>query len=136
MIAQDRARNDVRNIDGILITLNIGALGSSSRLTYNIADRQPTWVKYLPFNSMTITNDSSSDIVFYINMDTTRATAVPSGTIKTIEGYGISSFVITNDATAITDGQVRIDFERVGMVSDNFSKALSKNVFVRALLGV
>jgi len=136
MLPMSQLRKNVREVEGVIRTLNIGAMDASSTLQYNLEDRQPNWVKYLPFDSVTIINDSGADIVFCINQDIDRATGVPAGSIKNISGYGIFSFTVTNDANAITSGQIRMDFERQGMVSDNFTKRISMNPLAKILLGV
>lgn len=129
-------RNITKEVEGIFFSLNLGAIGASSDTIYNMEDRQPTWVKYLPFDSFTLTNDSSADIIFYINMDSNQGTPLPAGVIKTITNHPIRAFRFTNDANAITDGQFRIDFERQGMTPTNLTKAMARNVFFRGLMGM
>jgi hypothetical protein len=71
-------------------------------------------------------------------MDIDKAIPIPAGVILSTKGSGVvalRSFIITNDSTAITSGQVRIIFEREGMVSDNLSKAVARNVFFKFFFG-
>lgn len=128
-------RKEAREVDGVRRSLNLGAIGASSTTDYNIEDKQPTWAKYLPFNLTLVVNDSSSDIVFLPNMNTDEAISIPSGVISSFTG-NLRTFRITNDSTAITDGQLRLVFERTGMTPDKFTVAISKNVFAKALLGL
>lgn len=130
------ARERTRNITGIFHSINVGAMNASSTLVYNFADRHPALAKYLPFDSITITNNSSADLLVKLNMDNDKQTPVPAGSIKTISGYGIHSLIITNDANAIVSGELRIDCERTGATVDRVSKAIADNVFFKALFPV
>lgn len=134
-IYQDPARNEVKGIAGIIKTLNLGAIGATTILKYNIEDRQPTWVKYLPFDSVTIVNDSGSDLLIEINMDSSKTIAVPASTQKTVSNYAIRSFTVTTDAVAVLTQELRMEFERIGTTADTLAKAIAKNVFFRALFG-
>jgi len=143
MVLISRVRKDTRNISGIVVgsVKNTATITAGSIWTYNIEDNKSAWVKYLPFDSITIVNNSGEDISFYPNMDIDRKKLIPAGTIWVLDAPAdipaIHSWKIENlDSTnTIAIDELEITCSRKGMVSDSLAKAMSKNVFFKALLG-
>lgn len=124
-------RRKVRDISGTQVFQYLFAsISASASFTLDIAEDKPTWKKYLPFNSVTITNNGGTDVMIYINQDLNNALYVPSGTIKnfTNESFGIWSLKVTNlnGSTATTSNQLVAEFERVGMTTNKFVKNLAE----------
>lgn len=143
-IFQPRHRRETRAISGVVVgsVKNSATITAGSIWTYNIEDQKTTWVKYLPFDRIVVVNNADEDISLYPNMDTGRAKLIPSGTIWVFEAPedipAIHSWKIKNEhaSTTVSANEIEIQCSRKGMVSDSLAKAISKNVFMRALLGL
>jgi hypothetical protein len=95
---------------------NAGALltGAVTIIDFNIrASRQS---KYAPFNRLKIINNSSYDIIIYINQDTNNAYVIPAGTIESINKESIPalwSVKIENIGSGtIASGEVRLEVQK------------------------
>jgi len=144
MIIQPKHRKETRLVSGVVVgsVKNTATIAPSAFWTYNVEDRKSEWVKYLPFDRVVVINNADEDISFYPNMDSDRKKLIPSGTIWVFEAPedipAIHSWKIENihATTTVSANEIEIQCARKGMVSDSFFKAISKNVFMRALLGV
>lgn len=142
-IIQPKHRISTKRTTGIVAgsVKNSSTIAASEFWTYNIEDQKSAWIKYLPFDRIVVVNNSTEDISFYPNMDSDKKKLIPDGTIWVFEAPedipAIHSFRVENlHATdTISANEIEITFSRKGMVADSFYKAISKNVFFKALLG-
>lgn len=136
-------RKETRDITGVVAgsIKNTATIAPSAFWTYNIEDQKSAWIKYLPFDRIVIINNADEDISFYPNMDSDRKKLIPAGTIWVFEAPedipAIHSWKIENlhATTTVAISEIEITCSRKGMVQDRFTKAISKNVFFKALLG-
>ncbi|MEM5867230.1 MAG: hypothetical protein QXG39_04855 [Candidatus Aenigmatarchaeota archaeon] len=97
--------------------------------------------KYLPFDSVTIINNSEGDIQVYWNCSENHFSVIPKGTIWVFEATkdipAIWRIKILNSSNnTISENKIVIAVSRRGMDSDRFVQAISKNVFMKWFLGV
>ena len=85
--------------------------------------QQPTSLKYLPFNKMTIVNNGESDITLAINQNADKTELIPKGTIFVFEPEdypAISTITITNIGTStITASKIKIRSQRLNVETQN-----------------
>jgi hypothetical protein len=129
-------RQQVRDIEGTpIFTARNPELTANAIWTYDFESDASTSKKYLPFNEFTIQNNGEDAVKFYINQDKNNYKIILKGTIVTISGKALFSFRVENiGTTTITANKIDVSCERTGMTSDEFSKAISKNVFTSAFL--
>lgn len=142
MVFQPRHRKETREITGSpRFIYTIGATNQNVRAYVNCENTTPTGStaltvrKYLPFNWFKISNNSGQTIEFYINMSPSDKIFMPDGTITTVEGTALHSFFIIPTTGNISANKVKVECKRTPLTSDKFARDISKNVFVRALLG-
>jgi len=144
MVEQPKHRLETREITGVVVgsVKNPSTISAGSFWVYNIEDQKTEWIKYLPFDRIVVINNADEDIEFYPNMDSNRTKLIPTGTIWVFEAPedipSIHSWKIKNldSSTTVSANEIEIQLSRKGMVSDRFFKAVSKNVFMKALLGL
>jgi len=91
--------------------------------------------KYLPYNWYKVVNKSGSTIYFYRNMSLNQLTVIPDNSISIISGKGLHSFRIVPTTANAAINTIWVSGKREEMTSDKFFRDLSKNAFVRGLLG-
>jgi hypothetical protein len=110
-------------------------VASSTVIQFDVTT--PTCQKYLPFNSITIINNGEADLIVYPNQETTTYFIVPKGTIFPLKNVPLWAVKLTNASatTTITANKIILLCERQGITPDTFIRAVSKNIFVQALMG-
>jgi hypothetical protein len=97
-------------IDVILKEIEAGAIspGSMDIITYGGEILQESKLKkFIPFVSISVLNNSSSDIKVVMNETTDNAFRIPPNASRTLSGYPIWDVrIINNGATDILSGEV------------------------------
>jgi len=113
------------------------SISANGIYTFAPADNSPE-SKYKPFDSVTIQNDSNSDITLFLNGDKDRAFPVQSGTSRELETPRInffSHFRIEEDSgSSISSGDLTIEVSRKGMDSDKRARQQASRPMLRKVL--
>jgi len=131
-------RKTIKVVEGIDFTISIPAISANSSYHYDIHEKRTNASKYVPFDQITVDNNSSSDIELVINDDSSKTYLIFSKSSRTIELRNvIRKFTITEKSGSnISANEVRVVISKLGATSDSLSRAIAKNVFFRGLLGL
>jgi len=122
MITENREL--MREVEGtpLYSITNENSISTSAEWEYSIANKAP-YEKYSPFNSVIITNLSSSHIRFYWNKRKDLGFMIPSSGMRNIDREGFREFTLKNiGSSEIPTDQIEIAFYRTGMTADNKAK--------------
>lgn len=137
-MVSDRTRYERQNEASPPFRFSIGAIaaGAFTVVSFETSDR--TTQKYLPFNFVIITNNSSADLVVYPNQNTaTGGIDVPAGTVYISapeEIPAISSVRIDNieASTAVVSGEVRVTAQRKAVDTQRMVASIHRKIFKMA----
>ncbi|GAH90995.1 unnamed protein product [marine sediment metagenome] len=121
-------RREIREIEGIMLPVDVGAIGASSSIVIDFIETSP-YADYAPFDSVAIFNDSASKILVYINQRTDKFHPVAGKTEKVIDNVHIHSLRITEkSAAAIEAGEIYMEVIRSGATPDTLSHKIMKRI--------
>ncbi|MHA1864998.1 MAG: hypothetical protein ACTSWZ_00705 [Candidatus Heimdallarchaeaceae archaeon] len=135
---EPKERKFVKVVEGIDFTFNIPSISANSSYSLDLHENGGNPAKYVPYDQITIDNNSSSDIELSINDDSSKTYLIFAKSSRTIElRNAIRRFSITEKSgNNISANQIRVVVSKIGMDSDGFAKAVAKNVFMRYFLGL
>lgn len=113
---------------------NLGAIATSGTALTDFETEFPNSVKFFPITNIQIVNGSSVDIIFYPNQRSSGF-VIPNNTSQVFDrkalAGGLRSFKVTNTstATAITDGQIEVNFWREGVSQERAFENMHKAFF-------
>lgn len=112
---------------------SVPALSDANPVNMSWETQDTTSKKYLPFNSMRITNNGADDVIVYPNQDLTWAVQVPKGTIIVIDKNAIpavSSIAIKRGGTTtILADTVIIECWREAVTPESAFQKLHRRFF-------
>jgi hypothetical protein len=116
---------------------NSGTITTGSFAVFDFA-KDPTQAtpqpsqKYAPFNSATITNDSSYDIIAYVDGDLDNGVFIASGTIKTLDKLSLPAvrrFLVENlGSGSITANQLTFEVQKTVADTDSLVSGVLQSV--------
>jgi len=121
-------RKLMRDVEGtpLYSITNENSIAISAEWEHSIANKEP-YNKYEPFNSVIITNLSSSHIRFYWNKRKDLGFMIPSSGMRNIDREGFREFTLKNiGSSEIPVDQIEIAFYRIGMSADEQAKKEAK----------
>lgn len=112
---------------------NSGSINASAQTTFDFSKRAQAYEKYAPFNSITITNDSSQNIKVYVNQNPTNSVFVPAGVIKTFDKKSypaIWSATVENvGSSAISANEINIEVQKEVIDGQTVVSKVAERVF-------
>lgn len=110
-----------------------GSIAASGSWIYDYESSQSATQKYLPFNFVTVTNNSNVSIKFYPNQLSAYAQIIPSGVIRTYDKRSIPAFhsfkiVNLSASTGISANEVEIVAWRTAYDEDDLILSIHKKV--------
>lgn len=123
-----RRRREIREIEGIMLPVSVGAIGISSSIVIDFTETAP-YSKYAPFDAVAIFNDSGSKILCYINQRTDKYHPVAGKTEKVIDNIHLHTLRITEQsAAAIAAGEIYLEVIKSGATPDTLSKKIMRRI--------
>jgi len=111
---------------------NSSNITAGSKTGISWAEYDATSQKYLPFDTISIVNNSSVNLMFYINQD--KPLYIPAGVIKDIPRQlvpALHSFLIENldDTDAVAENEIYVTCVKEGITTDNLFSSLHQRLF-------
>jgi len=135
----EKARSQYRRTEEAspIFEYSAGVIVASASLIYDIGEDDTKTKKYLPLSNIRIVNNSTENIVIFINQRTEGFT-IPAGTIISLDKGTIPSFYsikITNiSATDTSAGEIKISVWRESLTIDDAYRRMHK-AFYKTLYG-
>lgn len=109
---------------------NSGTIAATEKKLFDFHRDDTTSEKYGSFNNLRISNTSSSEILVYLNQNTSNVLSVPSGSVISADQEvigGVTSILIENvGSSSITANQIRVqvwkDLQQIENVAANIHK--------------
>ncbi len=122
------------DVSPIFSFINSEIVTAGSEDIIDFAVVKPKSLKYLPFNTLNIINNSSVAIKVYINQDRNRPLIIPSGVIQPIDNTispAISSILWENidGSTQVEVGEIQFLVSRDNVTTDLLAKRVHQLLF-------
>lgn len=112
---------------------NANTIASSGLYLVDFESDERATQKYLPFDNLRIINNSSYEIIAYINQDNNNSYLIPSGTIFNADSTIIPAIryikILNNGSGNITANQVSISVMKEGAKADTIAQGLHQFIF-------